>query len=141
MRNKLIIGALIIAALSGIIIYGYTQRPGATATDNANAPVSVDVAVIVDTGSGSTTYAVNDLTNATAFSALQAAATTNGFVLDFDPPGQYGVFVKGIAGTAGTAERFWIYQVNGAEGQVAADQMTLTNGDAVTWKYTSSSAN
>lgn len=141
MRKKSLLLPLLIVALSGILYVSVVRQTPANI--NATAPGAVDVSVVVDDGSGSsgTTYQIINLANATAFSALQAAATANGFALDYDPPGQYGVFVNGIAGRAGNDQQFWIYSINGVEGQVAADQAPVKNGDTVTWKYTTSSAN
>lgn len=53
----------------------------------------------------------------------------------------FGVFVKNINGRESTAERAWIYFVNGESGQVAADQYKLKDGDVVEWKYITPSGN
>ena len=47
----------------------------------------------------------------------------------------FGVFVKSIEGRLSTAERAWIYFVNGESGQVGADQYQIYPGDVVTWRY------
>jgi len=47
----------------------------------------------------------------------------------------FGVFVKSIKGLESTAQKSWIYFVNGESGAVAADQYRLQAGDKVEWKY------
>lgn len=143
MHRKNLIVALLFVVLSGILITGCSH----VSTQNANTagteqPAAISATIIVDDGTGAPkTYPVQNLTDATAFGALKAASQSNGFDLQYDPPGQYGVFVKGIVGKTGNDKTFWIYSVNGQEGQVAADQMQLQAEDTVTWKYTTSSAN
>lgn len=139
MPRKYLIAGLLIVALSGIIAVGYATRT--TPGTNQSAPAAITVIVVVDDGTAPRTYPVTNLTDTTAFGALKAASQSNGFDLQYDPPGQYGVFVKGIVGKTGNDKTFWIYSVNGQEGQVAADQMQLRAEDTVTWKYTTSSAN
>lgn len=142
MRKKILLAALIFAALLGIVL---SVRTGKIAeTGNTNSTISetagLNVTLVLDIGAGSpTSYPVENLTDATAFGALKSTAQANGIELQYDPPGQYGVFVKSIAGLAGSSEKFWIYQVNGVDGQVAADQMAVKIGDTVTWKYTTAS--
>lgn len=134
---------LLVIALSGIILGGcFHRKPVATNTTTDTTPpaavdAEVNVSVVVDDGTGNpTTYPVETLQEATAFGALQSAAAKQGFTVDFDPPGQYGVFVKGIAGKQGDKQNFWSCSVNGQECQVASDKLTVKTGDTVKWTYT-----
>lgn len=140
MSKKNIILVLSLAVVSGIILAAsYVWKPsGGANTPAANvASVTTAVTVTIDDASGSPrTYRVENPNTATAFGVLQQAAQEGGFSLDFDPPGQYGVFVKGIAGKAGDDKNFWSCAVNGADCQVASDQLTVSNSDTVTWTYT-----
>lgn len=145
MSKKTLALILILAAVSGILVYaGASHRP-APITANVNQAVEKTISVVIDTGDGSSlansTFTVTTKAETTVFSVLQDVTTKAGIALDFDPPGQYGVFVKAIAGKVGTDKQFWIYQINGQDGQVAADAATVKNGDTVTWKYTTASAN
>lgn len=137
MSKKTLSLTLILAAISGILIYAGTKNRVPQPPPTVNQQAETTVAVVVDAGEGqSATYSVKNPADATAFGVLKAAAEANGFALDYDPPGQYGVFVKGIAGKAGSKEMFWGYSVNGTAGTIAADKQTLKSGDTVTWAYT-----
>ena len=47
----------------------------------------------------------------------------------------FGVFVEGIGDYLSDSKKTWIYYVNDEVGQVAADQLELSEGDSVEWKY------
>ena len=70
----------------------------------------------------------------TAFSILEEAADKKSLTLDTKKY-DFGVFVNSINGEVSSADKAWIYFVNGASGQVAADQYELAPGDKVEWKY------
>lgn len=46
-----------------------------------------------------------------------------------------GSFVEAIDGTAGGDGCYWIYSVNGENGQVAADECMPNDGDTVVWHF------
>ena len=47
----------------------------------------------------------------------------------------FGVFVKTIAGYPSTANKAWIYFINGNSGTVAADKQEIKAGDLIEWRY------
>jgi hypothetical protein len=47
----------------------------------------------------------------------------------------FGIFVNGIGEVMTTKDFGWIYYVNNASGDVAADKYELKSGDQVEWKY------
>lgn len=69
-----------------------------------------------------------------AFSILKEALEENDIPYEVETY-DFGVFVKSINELESTAEKAWIYFVNGESGQVAADKMDLEKGDLVEWKY------
>jgi hypothetical protein len=70
----------------------------------------------------------------TAFSILKEAADANSLNLDTQQY-DFGVFVKSINGKVSSADKSWIYFVNGKSGQVAADKYELKPADKVEWRY------
>jgi hypothetical protein len=79
-----------------------------------------------------TTYA--DVQASNPYEALIFIAKENAIELQtkhYD----FGVFVEGIGEQKNTTEKAWIYYVNGASGEVAADKYELKQGDLVEWKY------
>lgn len=47
----------------------------------------------------------------------------------------FGTLVEKIGDLQNTPDKSWIYFVNGASGDVAADQKIFNAGDTVEWKY------
>lgn len=46
-----------------------------------------------------------------------------------------GALINSIDGVNGTDKEFWLYDINGKPGEVAADKAITKNGDTITWKY------
>lgn len=95
---------------------------------------AVTLTITTDAGSAKQ-YTVDALQELTVFGLLNEAARANGFALDYDNSPRFGVFVKGINGTANTNERYWQFYVNGVYGEVAANKAPVKPGDQVEWKY------
>lgn len=151
MSKKILALILILAAVSGILVYAglsrttnTTANANLTAATNTTANVSSTISVVINDGSQSKSYPVTvpagTTTPATALSALLQAGQENNFMIDYSNS-SYGAFVKSVNGLVGTDKTFWIYQLNGQDGQVASDAAEVKPGDTVTWKFTSSSAN
>ncbi len=151
MSKKILALILILAAVSGILVYaGLTDstktaaNANLTAATNTTVNVNQAISVVVNDGSQSKSYTVTipteTTTPATALSVLLQAGQENNFAIDYSNS-SYGAFVKSINGLVGTDKTFWIYQLNGQDGQVASDAAAVNMGDTVTWKFTSSSAN
>jgi LAS superfamily LD-carboxypeptidase LdcB len=100
------------------------------------SPNENSVSLQIDFGDGKTTSFEKVLTGQeqTAYSLLTAAAEDKNLDLqtqEYD----FGVFVKSINGYESTADKAWIYFVNGESGTIAADKYKLAPGDKVEWKY------
>ncbi len=107
-----------------------TPQPTVNVTEEA-IPVKL-VKVVIDFGESRAVS--SDVQAATVFSALQEAAQKNNLQLQtkvYD----FGTLVEKIGDYENTADKVWIYYVNGESGQIAADQMELKAGDLVEWKY------
>lgn len=127
----------LIAAI-GMFAFAMSYRPESAATNAATvAPIQEIVTLeIIPMTESIETYTVPFTQGSTAFSALLDASTSNRFSVTYDPPGEFGVFVKGIDGAEGTQDAYWLYAINGVAGEVAADTALLKAGDRVTWTYT-----
>lgn len=93
----------------------------------------------IDFGDAEPVQITLEETSHTAFSALQKAVEA----MEYDLQTQqydFGVMVQSINVYESSAEKAWIYYVNGESGMIAADQMQLQPGDTVSWRYVEPSA-
>lgn len=104
-----------------------------------------EIRLVLDFGEGLiATYSgipINNLGNAngeeasmSAFGLLRKTAEKENFKIETEQY-DFGIFVKSIAGRESSAEKAWIYFVNGEAGNVAASEYKLNEGDVVEWKY------
>lgn len=92
------------------------------------------IPVVLDFGDEVATYSAAWNEGATVLTTLLTVSEMNDVeveVQEYD----FGSLVGGIEGRVNTAERAWIYFVNGQAGDVGADQKQITEGDIVEWKY------
>jgi len=91
------------------------------------------VSVTINTGSSIATYdGVLALTVFDGLTTISADKKIELSVKHYD----FGVFIEKIGDLENTKDKAWIYYVNGASGDVAADKKTVKNGDVVEWRYT-----
>ena len=135
-----------------VLAFAVSGCPGTTAaTDAGSAPAGsaaaasaedakMAVAVKVDSSAADGSVAYDETVEldegATAYDALVAT----GLSINASDS-QYGKYVEGIGGLA--AYDFgdtsgWMFSVNGEDAQVSCDQLTLKDGDAVTFTYVTS---
>jgi biopolymer transport protein ExbD len=135
MKNKkFFIIALVLVALAGFVVLMPKSRqqpamPGETQEENQQAP---SVTLTIDNGEHVSTF--SGIQASTAFEALTQAAKDHDIPLvtkQYD----FGVFVDAIGEKASTADRAWIYFVNGKAATVAADTQALQDDDVVSWRY------
>ena len=93
------------------------------------------VTLVVDFGDGNVHRFSKDWdTGDTVYSLLEEYAENRG--VEFSKTQyDFGVFVESIDGKESTQDTAWIYFVNGASGDVAADKYELGSGDQVEWKH------
>ncbi len=72
----------------------------------------------------------------TVFDVLQKLSEENDFTLDFDPPGEWGIFIKQIASKKnGEDNKYWQYFVNNEQPGVAANRYELKGGEVIMFKF------
>lgn len=134
-RIGLIIPALIIA---GVALWQLTASSPKVLPAKDQAPVEQEktvpkVSVTIDFGD-STIRNFTDITASTPFEALQNATTANSLPVEIKKY-DFGTLVESINGFKNSADKAWVYYVNGQSGTVASDKYELKNGDIVEWKY------
>jgi len=89
---------------------------------------------------GKTEAATQELPEAFATLEYAGEAEKDAFTLlkenadvDYDEF-DFGVMVKSINGDASTADRFWLYYVNGEQAMVGADAYETQDGDTILWR-------
>ena len=131
--QALVFVAVVVVAIGGLLAYVQATTPPRPAS---HGPVSVSL--LIDSGTWTIRYGPATTTNNTPFSLLKEASARLGFPVDevyYTLPSA--VFVTAINGTAnGQGGLYWQYWVDGVYGSVAADQMPLSNGDQVAWRFT-----
>lgn len=70
----------------------------------------------------------------TAFDALEEMADQKSIKIESQKY-DFGVFIKSIAGYVNSADKAWIFYINGNSADKAADKYELRHGDVVEWKY------
>lgn len=132
--NKTLVSVLIAIVL--IIVFFYLPKPSSPVSPpSTENPQTQTASVAVDFGEEnviSNEFEVNN--EITAYSLLQQIAQSENLTVNIDQY-DFGIFVKAINEYESTAEKSWIYFVNGNSGDVAADQKQITAGDIVEWKY------
>ena len=134
--NKTLILAL--AAIVLVVVFFYLPK---FSSETPAQPIEIETttaktaSVAVDFGDDSAIsneFEINSET--TAYSLLQEIAQTESLELATEQY-DFGIFVKAVNGYESTAERSWIYFVNGTSGDIAADQKKINAGETVEWKY------
>lgn len=98
----------------------------------ANKPLSITTEI--DFGDQTPVQHITEADDLTAYSALTKTAEAFNYEVVTEQY-DFGVFIKSINGYKSSADKSWIYFVNGESGMVAADQVKLNQGDTVSWKY------
>lgn len=135
MRKYLIPVIILLAVLSLVTFKNYNSVSPSKVQENQQIDTEAKVNLVIDFGNTEVKSFETTVNNdSTAFSALKDVAEKEDIVLEtieYD----FGVFVKKVGTFESSAEKSWIYYVNGASGQIAADQQKIKSGDKVEWKY------
>jgi LAS superfamily LD-carboxypeptidase LdcB len=132
--NKTLI--FVLAAITAVVVLFYLpktqQEPEPSAppqeeTQSANVEVNFGEEEVT-----SREFPVSE--NSTAYSLLDEIAQEEALEIITEQY-DFGIFVKSINGYKSSSERAWIYFVNGASGDIAADQKQIYAGDLVEWRY------
>jgi len=81
-------------------------------------------------------YKVAVKTGDTAFSALQRAASQNGFTIKYQDY-SFGVFVTEIANIKPAGSQYWAFYYNGQYSQVGASAQKISANDTIFWQLES----
>lgn len=128
---------LLLVILASVFAFLYLTKPMQEASPKqVETQQEIQSATIIanfgDTNMLSKEFNVNDET--TAYSLLQELVQSESLDLETQQY-DFGIFVKAINGYESSAEKAWIYYVNGESGQVTADQKKINSNDLVEWKY------
>lgn len=131
MRLNLVLLVAALALAGGVAAWGYAQpRAGESAT--------YDVSALGP--SGPLLEERVDVADATALSALQAAATRAGFALDLEEYPGMGTYVRAVGGHRASGASGWVYEVlrggTWTSGDRSAAVYPLQKGDALRWSWT-----
>lgn len=129
-RARLLLAASLLALLLGAA--GALAWWSATETPPAGAQVRVSI-VGPD---GPLFNGTIRVANATALSALQAAAREANLTLGVQEYPGMGTYVSAIGPYAAHGASGWIYEVDGAPGDRSASRAPVHDGDVVAWRWT-----
>lgn len=100
------------------------------------------VSLMLDFGNGGIKTFTNIFLESeqTVFDVLKIlAGGEEGFALDYDPPGEWGVFIKQIGDKKnGEDNKYWQYWVDNEQPMTAADRYELWGGEAIMFKFAES---
>lgn len=149
MRTKIFLGGLVLLLAGTLLGVSLAPRilplaasaePTPSVQEQTPPPESPrSVSLMLDFGDG-TVKSWTDISyveGQTLFDLTAKIARENSLTLEFDPPGEYGIFLKSIGDKKGGEEggKWWMWWVGNKAGEVAADQYRLQPGDVAEWKY------
>lgn len=140
-ENIIIIVAVILAA---VIIGGYFLFPNQiqqlVSQTQKTEGVSQSVNLVIDFGDGTETMDLGFVSGMTAFDALNAGVKEADLTLETKTYEGMGIFVEQI-GTKknGDNNKYWLYYINSEMPMVSADNLELSAGDKIEFKFEASS--
>jgi len=137
--NIFLIAVLAAIIIIGVSVWMFSEIRGGQnlVSNNANIQTSKgEVSLIINYGEGAVENFKFSIKNGyTAFDALNDAMQKTGKVIKTKKY-DIGVFIESIGGKENEKNgKNWLYYVNGAMPQVAADKYELKNGDLVEFKF------
>jgi len=119
--------------ISGVGYYFNKVNPN---TNNLKVQSSItSVKTTIDFGNeNKISYSEENYKDLTAYDLLKKIAEKNNIeikVKQYD----FGVFIEEIDGKKNTAEKSWIFFINGKSATEASDKYKVQPGDLVEWKY------
>lgn len=148
MKSKILFVISILVALIAGFLFGKASNLNlpTSADKSGQEPFAIDesaqtVSMMLDFGDG--TFQVFDnlkfVQGESLFDITKRVAEDNGIEFIFDPPGEFGVFVRQIKDRKnGQENRYWQYWVNNVQVQLAADRYILKDGDVIEWQFVKS---
>jgi hypothetical protein len=138
-RKTLFIALCILVGVGLVAFFTQTRRNQNSATQ-PNTLIQKEiknpvVTLVLNDGGRVSTYSGISAQN--AFEALTVVTEKENIPL-VTKKYDFGTFIQKIGEKESGTEKAWIYFINDASGNVAADKAELTTGDIVEWKYTKS---
>lgn len=125
-----------------ILLLGACQKQNkltspALLSQPTTAEVSSDkqlVTLVIDTGEEMATYSAKVSEATTVLALLTKIGEEKALEVETKVY-SFGTLVEAIQGRKNTADKAWIYFVNGQTGEIGAGEKQLKAGDLVEWKY------
>lgn len=111
---------------------GKAQQNKAQSASTQSAGIVIDFLKEHNKAKKEFSYPVSD--HMSAYDLLKKASEDQHFPLEVSNS-SFGVFVQGIDGVIGTKDKFWLYYVNNAQPDVAADKKIISKGDKVEFRF------
>ncbi len=141
MNKKQLAGLIVIAVAAFFLGWSFGPRPAAPVTQQptASEQQARTVSVMFDFGEG-TVKSYNDVAFSDGehlFDVTKRLAEQNNWTFQYDPPGQYGIFIQQIGDMRGgpPENKYWTWYENNRMGQIASDAYVLKSGDVLEWKF------
>lgn len=98
---------------------------------------TIDIQLVIDGPGGREVYDLSGKQGETVYQALKQASKKFDFSIKFSQHASLGIFVEGIVGVENnpTANRYWLYYLNGQFASRGVSLQTLQDGDKIEWKY------
>src|SRR5881409_2977759 len=135
-QQAILFASILIAAIAGLYASTLLLQPVPVQASEVHL-----VRLDVESVGWSIQYAPMTTDNNTAFGLLLEASVKLAFPVGYvwyQIP--QGVFVTAINGSVNGEGRYWLYQVNGAYPNIAADHRALSNDDVVRWSFSMAQA-
>ena len=145
-QSKIIFGIIGAMAVIAIGFWGLNQNQASinknSASGNINANTStattIQTNLQLDRGDGSVvkSFTAKLDKDSTALQQLQKITQENSIPVEIKTE-SFGSYVDSLDGLKGvTDSKYWLFSVNSKTAEVGADQLKLSEGDMVEWKFT-----
>ena len=134
--KKLIVLIAVSFLLSGCLpqkYFGEQSEQALIPTSTPIPPAVVSAELTLDFG-GNNTATYSAIPAETVFDLLQTVAQKEELVIEIKQY-DFGSLVESIDGYKNSADKSWIFYVNGQMADKAADKFELQKGDQVIWRY------
>lgn len=135
---KKIFALLVFGFIGVVLVFGLLNTAPSQESPVGETSPKIETAMVVvqfdDNNTVANEIQVQD--NTTAYSLLETLAEDMGLEVRAQQY-PFGVFVEAINEYEGSAEKAWIYFVDGKSGNVAANEQVVSGGSTVEWKYIS----
>jgi hypothetical protein len=97
----------------------------------------IHVNLTIDNGVRTLEYPMEVEKDCTVFELLEGASSTYGFSFNYSNNSSYGVFVEELDGVSNSpgSSNYWMYYLNGSLASLGASSQTISNGDAILWRF------